>query len=295
MKTSTCSDPFIARLSRLIAIGALAATLFLAEQTALAADWRVDPVIRVGYEFDDNARLVPSPDSSDEIQGYILEGRVTIGAATERTTFDITPMIRSRNYDEERFDSDDGFLTLDLNHRGLKSNFRIRGSYSQESVRTAERADADPDVNDPDEIPGDDSGTAFTFGDRKRFWLLPQWSYNFSEKSSIAASVRYTDVDYDDVFPGTFTPYSDVRFEASLTRGFSTRTRGYIRASAGRFERDIEERAQKSRLRNHRPDQIAPSAAENAGNFQYDHAAGGRSYAPCRRRWDCEHHAGFRH
>jgi long-subunit fatty acid transport protein len=107
-------------------------------------------------------------------------------------------------------------------------------------VRTAERADADPDVNDPDEIVGDDSGRVFAVGDRQRFWIMPQWSYNFSEKSSIAAAIRYTDVDYRDTFPGTHTPFTDARFEASLTRGFSTRTRGYIRATVGRIENEFE-------------------------------------------------------
>ena len=228
------------RLSLFMTIAMLAAVSILGERTAQAADWRFDPVIRVGYEFDDNAPLAVSPDSSDEVQGYIIEGSATIGSATQRNTFDITPMIRTRNYDEERFDSDDGFLRLNYNHEGLKSNFRIRADYAQESVRTAERADADPDVNDPDEITGDDAGRVFAFGDRERLWILPQWSYEFSEKSSIAASVRYTDVDYDDIFPGTYIPFTDVRFEASLTRGFSTRTRGYIRASAGRIENEFE-------------------------------------------------------
>jgi hypothetical protein len=233
-------DPFIAKLSRLVALGALGATIFLAEQTAQAQQWRFDPLIRVGYEFDDNAPLAVNPDSTDEIQGYILEGSVLIGAATERTVFDLTPMIRSRNYDEERFDSDDGFLKLNFNHEGLKSNFRVRGNYAQESVRTAERTDADPDINDPDEIPGDDSGRVFAIGDRERFWIFPQWSYDFSEKTSIAAAIRYTDVDYEDTPIGVYTPFTDLRYEVSLTRGFSTRTRGYIRASAGTVENDFE-------------------------------------------------------
>ena len=228
------------RSAYFVTIAILVATSSFEAQTVQAADWSLDPVIRVDYEFDDNAPLAVSLDSSDEIQGYIIEASATIGSATQRNTFDITPMIRSRNYDEERFDSDDGFLRLNYNHEGLKSNFRIRANYAQESVRTAERADADPDVNDPDEITGDDAGRGFAFGDRERLWILPQWSYKFSEKSSIAASVRYTDVDYDDIFPGTYTPYSDLRFEASLTRGFSTRTRGYIRASAGRIENEFE-------------------------------------------------------
>ena len=228
------------KLSYFLTVGILAVTSFIGIQTAQAQDWRFDPVFRVGYEYDDNAPLTVSPDASDEIEGYILDVAATVEYATERTTFDITPRYRTRNYDEERFDSDDAFLKLDFNHQGLKSNFRIRGQYADESVRTSERADADPEVNDPDEITGDDGGTVFAFGSRKRLWILPQWSYNFSEKSSIAASVRYTDVDYSDIFPGTYTPYSDVRFEATLTRGFSTRTRGYIRAGAGRFERNEE-------------------------------------------------------
>jgi hypothetical protein len=58
-------DPFIAKLSRLVALGALGATIFLAEQTAQAQQWRFDPLIRVGYEFDDNAPLAVNPDSTD--------------------------------------------------------------------------------------------------------------------------------------------------------------------------------------------------------------------------------------
>ena len=41
------------RLSDFMAIAILAAVSILGERTAQAADWRFDPVIRVGYEFDD--------------------------------------------------------------------------------------------------------------------------------------------------------------------------------------------------------------------------------------------------
>jgi len=238
MKKINNSDPFGRKLSFLVAIAIVAATSIFGMQSAQAQDWRFDPIIRAGYELDDNATLSANPDASDEIEGYIIDVAATIGYATERTTFDITPKFRSRNYDNEVFDSDDKFLTFDFNHQGLKSNFRIRGDYADESVRTAERADADPDIDDPDEIPGDDTGRVFAFGRRDRFWVMPQWSYDLSEKSTLAASVRYTDAGYDDILAALYTPYSDVRFEASLTRGFSARTRGYIKASARRYEPD---------------------------------------------------------
>jgi hypothetical protein len=239
MKNNNYSKSIVANLPRAVVIGTLTATILVVPQLTQAQQWHFDPVIRVGYEYDDNARLIPNPGSNDEAQGYLIEASAAIGTATERTTFDITPLIRSRNYDEERFDSDDGFLRLDLNHQGLKSKFRIRGNYAQESVRTAERADADPDIDDPDEILGEDSGDILAFGDRNRLWLLPQWSYDFSERSAINVAIRYTDVDYDDTLPGRYTPYSDARIEASFSRSLSTRTKMYVRAGAGRFERDI--------------------------------------------------------
>lgn len=235
----TRNSGLLGRKTPLLNVLTIVLCVVWAAMTAQAQQLRIDPVVRVGYEYDDNAPLADAPDSNDEAQGYLLEGAVTIGSETERTTFALTPRIVSRNYDEERFDSNDGFLRLDFSHEGLKSNFRFRGDYRQESVRTAERADADPDVNDPDEILGDDTGRVFLFGDRERLWLLPQWTYNFSERSTINAAIRYSDVDYDEIIPGTFTPYSDARFDVSLSRDFSTRTRGYIRAGAGRFERDV--------------------------------------------------------
>ncbi len=239
MKKINYSDSFGRQLSYLVTIGIAVAMSFFGVETLTAAEWRLEPELRVGYEFDDNATLAVFPGASDEIDGYILDGSATLGYATERTTFDITPRLRSRNYDEEIFDADDQFLTLDFNHRGLKSNFRIRGNYAREAVRTAERADADPDVDDPDEFAGDDTGRVFDIGRRDRIWIVPQWRYNFSEKSALAVRARYTDVDYDDLFfVGVFTPYSDVRFDASLIRGFSARTRWHIRASTRSYEPD---------------------------------------------------------
>jgi hypothetical protein len=238
MKRPSNSAVFDPRAGLLVATAILALASLFAGGAVQAAEWRLEPIIRAGYEYDDNATVRVSPSAIDEIQGYILEGIATIGYATERTTFDITPRLRSRNYDEEIYDSNDGFLKFDLNHDGLKSDLRIRGNYTDESVRTAEREDADPGVDDPDEITGDDSGRLFSFGRRQRLWIAPQWRYDFSERSAIAAKVIYTDMDYEDIIAGSHTPYTDARLEASLIRGFSTRTRAYVKASARRYERD---------------------------------------------------------
>ena len=241
MKTTINSDCIARKFLCGAALCATAVTCLLRADAVQAQDWTLDPVLRVGYEFDDNARLQPNPGSNDEIQGYLIEGLATFGYASERTTFDLTPRITSRNYDQSSVDSNDGFLDLDFKTQGLKSNFRIRAKYSQESVRTAEREDADPTIDDPDEITADDSGRIFNAGDRNRFWILPQWNYDISERTAIGADASYTDVDYDDIIAGSYAPYSDARFNVSLTRAFSPRTRAYLRVGAGRYERDTQQ------------------------------------------------------
>ena len=107
MKNTHYFDRIGRKLSYLVTIGIMAAASLFGAPTVKAQDWTLEPVIRVGYEYDDNASL-SSTAAPIDIEGYILEGSVIVGYATERTTFDITPMIRSRNYDEDIFDSDDG-------------------------------------------------------------------------------------------------------------------------------------------------------------------------------------------
>ena len=91
MKKINNSDPFGRKLAFLVAIAIVAATSIFGMQSAQAQDWRFDPIIRAGYELDDNATLSANPDESDEIEGYIIDVAATIGYATQRTTFDITP------------------------------------------------------------------------------------------------------------------------------------------------------------------------------------------------------------
>ncbi len=127
MKKIGYSDQFARKLSYLVKTGTVVAVSFFAVESAAAANWRVEPIFRLGYEIDDNATL-NSVATPTEIEGYIVDASAIFGYATERTTFDITPTLRTRNYDDETFDSNDGFLTIDFNHKGIKSNLRIRGN-----------------------------------------------------------------------------------------------------------------------------------------------------------------------
>jgi opacity protein-like surface antigen len=206
---------------------------------AAAQEWRLEPELRVGGEYDDNARLRSDEAGIVEIDGYIVEGSAGIGYQTQRTNFLLTPTLRSRVYDEEiDVDSDDQFLELDWTHTTLKGQFALRGEYSRESARTAERSDANIDEGDPDSIPTDETGIVFASARRERFRIAPEWQYEFTERMSFDTRFTYIDTAYDDVEQGQLRDYDDMRFTAGLGRQFTPRTRGYIAGSARQFENE---------------------------------------------------------
>ena len=209
-------------------------------QNANAQEWRFEPEIRVGGEYDDNARLRANEAEIFEIDGYILEGSAGFAYETQRSLFRITPTLRSRVYDEEiDVDSDDQFLNLAWTHETIKSQFALRGDYSRESARTAERADADIGEEDPDEIPTDETGVVFNNERRERFRILPQWRYEFTERMSFETAFAYTDTSYEDTPLSPLRDYTDSRVTIGLGRQFTPRTRGYIGATARRFENEV--------------------------------------------------------
>jgi hypothetical protein len=203
-----------------------------------AAEWRIEPLIRAAGDFDDNAVLTTRTDVDADISGYIVDVAAKFAYASELTNFFITPLLRSRNYGDLRFDSDDQFLRFDLDHDAKSSNFRFRGEYSRESVRTAERADADLDVEDPDEIPDDESGRVGIRDRREKIWLNPRWTYRMSDVSSVAANLYYNDISYDEAFLGLLTDYSDARVELSYLRAWSPRTTATLTGSYRQYSPD---------------------------------------------------------
>jgi hypothetical protein len=208
--------------------------------TSQAQQWTLQPEVRAGYEYDDNARLRSDSADIQEIDGFILEGRLGIGYNTQRTTFELTPRLRSRIYDEiPDVDSDDQFLDFDFGHRTLKGQFRVRSKYSRESVRTAERADPDFDIDDPDDIPIDETGLVLTDERRERFRIDPEWNYDFTERMSVGLEANYMDVSYDLETTDFLVDYTDARVMGSLGRKFTERVRGYIGVGARKYENDL--------------------------------------------------------
>lgn len=210
----------------------------VAISNAYAAEWRIEPVLRVAADFDDNPFLSIRTDADESVSGYIVEGAANIAYAADRTNFRITPLLRSRAYDEDLdLDSDDQFMTMVFNTRTLSTDFRFRGNYSRESTRTAERADADfEDIEDPGDILENDSGRVGIQDRRERIVLSPSVLYRLSNVSSITGRLDYQDVDYDEAFTGILTDYTDARLSLTYSRAFSQRNTAIIGATYRTYE-----------------------------------------------------------
>ena len=207
---------------------------------AVAQDWVFDPVIKAGWEVDDNAVLSIRTDEEVKVSGYRGDVSLNLNYLSDTSRFSLVPRIRVRKYDIEEYDSTDVFFRANFNHRGQSSSFGLKTLYEQESVRTAERSDADFDFEDPTDIVNDDTGLVQLGGDREKVRLRPDWSYRTSTTSSISAVIDYFDVTYEDVFQDLLTDYTDTKAEVSYSSAFSDVTTGVLQINARQFRNDDE-------------------------------------------------------
>jgi len=195
-----------------------------AASSVKAAEWRFEPVLRVAGDFDDNPYLSIRTDVAESETGYILEAAADIAYASETSEFEITPRVRRRDYgSNSELNSDDQFMRLNFSHETVSTTFRLRGLYDRESVRTAERADVDLDVEDPDDILDDDSGRVAIRGRRERIRLDPNFTYRVSDVSSLSLRLSYTDVSFDDDVGIFLTDYTYSRVNLSYSRAWTPR------------------------------------------------------------------------
>jgi len=208
-----------------------------AASSVMAAEWRFEPVLRIAGDFDDNPYLSIRTDVDKDESGFIAEGTARVAYLSQTTDFFMTPTLRSSNYGSDSdLNSDDQFLSLGFGHSTQSTTFRLRGRYARESVRTAERADADLDIEDPDEIPDNESGIVSLLGRRQGMYITPSFEYRMSGVSSIGLELNHSDVRYEDVFAGLLTDYTDSRINASYRRGWTPRTTGIFTATYRNYQ-----------------------------------------------------------
>jgi len=179
-----------------------------------AQQWRVAPELSVGLEYDDNASLIPDSVTIDQesAEAYEIEGAVRLSYETELSEFYLTPLLRISRFDSQpELDADDKFLDFGFTRTGQLSRFRFRGNVSDESIRTAERSDVDFGVDDPDDIPVDDSARVLQTEARQRISVAADFRREVGRRSLIVFQAEYLDLDYGDSQLDLLNDYAETR------------------------------------------------------------------------------------
>jgi hypothetical protein len=205
------------------------------------AQWDIAPSIGAGYQYDDNPILIGDTTLGDSVNGYLLEADAEILYNSQLTEFSLTPRVLVSRYDEiSELDSEDYFVDLDYLYTGQRSRFRVRGYYGDESTRTAERSGVDFNVDDPADIPDDNSGRVLNTENRQRIQLRPFWSYKMGQRSVLRIGANYLDVSYDENIFQFNSDYDQTRATAGADFNYSERSAftidGYYRENY--FARD---------------------------------------------------------
>ena len=201
------------------------------------AQWNFEPVVKVGGERDDNATLSIRTDDVLDVSGLLADISVRVDYQSALSRFYVTPRLVSRNYkDNPEIDSDDIFVKSEYSYSGQSSDFRIRFDFDEQSVRTAERSDADLDVDDPGDIPDDDTGFVSLQDDRRRIRVAPRWNYRFSDATSGSIDLNYLDTSYADALQLVLNDFTDIRLRLGLNRVFSDRTIGRFLVTGRKYE-----------------------------------------------------------
>ena len=232
-------NAFIPGLSRTAIIGCVTAMLTFAAADVFAAEWRIEPRFGIAGEVDDNAVLNIVTVQEQEISGYVVDATARIQYSSPLTEFHFTPRFLYRDYGEPDFDSNDGFLRFGLERLFQSSRFEFSGNFSDEKARTAERADAaDLELEDPDDIPDNDSGRVFVRDRRQSLTLSPEYVFETSEKSSLGISLRYIDVTYEDALAVLLNDYTDLRSRLTFRHAWSPRNAFILAGTYRTFESD---------------------------------------------------------
>lgn len=225
----------ISNKSTFVALWVSALFLAFADQAG-AQNWEFEPKIKVGAEYDDNATLDIRTDEEESLSGGLLELSAGMKYSSDKTTFVFLPRALIRRYDESEFDSEDFFIRSDFDYTGRSNAFGIRAFFDEQSVRTAERANSDLEIEDPDDLTDDDTGRVVRFGDRTKWRLIPRWEYQVSNVSTIGATVDYFDIEYDDVLEELLDDYTDTRINLNYSRKFSNVNTALLTITGRKYE-----------------------------------------------------------
>jgi hypothetical protein len=209
---------------------------------ARAADWRFDPKIAVGLEYNDNNRMTSVAGEEIEVTGGSVDAEVSLRAQTPTSSFRLVPRLRSTFYPgDSSEEKDDQFVRMQLDHKGQRNAASLRAEYSRIEVLgdylPGAAVSPDAELGDPDR--GVDISEVDQRNRQDRLAIRPAVSFDLKPRHALEFRANYFDVDYDRVEVGDREGYRSLggavayRFQQSRTASLA------LQAGAGQYKPDL--------------------------------------------------------
>ena len=201
---------------------------------ANAANWEILPRLQGGYRYDDNYRL-NQPGAEVEVSGAEADATLLFRNVDPRTKIEIAPRVRATYFpDESDEDSTDYFLRAGYQDATPRRTMGIDANFAHEDVvRTEFSTDPQGPLGNPDVAT---DTTTFLRNKRDLYEVRPSFSYDFSQRNSMALEAQYVDAKFENHYNGAQSDFSQADFNAGWTFQASERYSYTLRAIAAHYE-----------------------------------------------------------
>jgi hypothetical protein len=213
----------------------LAVAALCAATGASAANWEIAPRLAGGYKYSDNYRL-GLPGTEIDVSGAEADAQVTFRTLDPRTTFSLTPRVRSTYFPDAREeDSNDYFLNAALEDKTPRRRTGFKFNGAREDVVRSElpSAEIESDLGDVDPI---DAGRTIERNRRDLLRLAPYFSYDLSQRYQLDLDAYFVDADYDLEFAGRQQDFRQYGAGAGVGFLVSQRSSLSVRGLAAQYE-----------------------------------------------------------
>lgn len=201
---------------------------------AYASQFQAIPIVDVGALHETNPRL--QNDDEDDATGLIVQGRLDMEWASERTQLAVLPRARFAFYedsDDKDLEDEDYWLRSVLGHQSQLSSYELSGGYSDVAVRSSEVESAGGEQGG--------SGGFRRVDDSRQTWDAGgAWSRQFTPLDRLSARAAYSDVSFDRRTSGRL-PYDYKSGSLTYERTITSKWAAGILFDASRFESEARE------------------------------------------------------
>jgi hypothetical protein len=180
--------------------------LLIIPRLSHAAEWSMEPSVRVASEYDDNIHLTTQPHNT--VHGLTAAPKLNLVARSGVWQLNGNVEYERKNYTgENNLDTDNRYFRVGSSYRTERSKWQLYGSMSRASILTLEEVPTDKLIQGYSVFLPDVT-SVFSHRIQETVRLFPSWQWSLDETKQLSLSYQYADTSYLD---GSSVGLSDSR------------------------------------------------------------------------------------